>query len=186
MGRLRIVLTVVALAGGISLLGLASPECAYACSCVPPRPIAEYANEPDTLILAGTVTAVGQDLRGRFRVERWFMGFSEVAEIPIQGGNGADCGLPIVVGQRLVLVASAADGVLFPSICSPSGDLSTPEGQALQAETIVAFGEGTPPAETAPSNGGLAIPDILVLGAAVIVGLIAVVAGASFLSSRGA
>lgn len=188
MRHLRIALAVAVLAGGFSILGLAAPDCAYACSCIQPRPIAEYASEPDTLILSGTVTALGQDLRGSFRVERWFKGSSDVAEIPIQGGNGGGCGLGLSVGQQLVMVAYVSEGVLQPSICSPSGDLSTPEGQQLQAETVAAFGEGTAPggAETpaggTPRDGG--IPGIALLGGAVVVGLIAIVAGASFLSSR--
>lgn len=188
MRRLRIALAVAVLAGGFGTVGLAAPDLAYACSCIQPLPIAEYANEPDTLILSGTVTAVGQDLRGTFRVERWFKGSSDIAEISIQGGNGADCGLPLAVGQQLVMVASVAEGVLQPSICSPWGDLSTPEGKVLEAEAVAALGEGTPPGgEDTPSADPpdtFAIPWIVVLGGSVIVALIAVVAAASFLSSR--
>jgi len=118
--RIRIALAVAVLAGGFSILGLATPDCAYACSCIQPKPIAEYANEPDTFILTGTVTFVApESLRGTFRVERWFKGAGDVADIPIQGGMGADCGIPLTVGQQLVMVAYVNDGVLTPSICSP-------------------------------------------------------------------
>jgi hypothetical protein len=186
--HLHIALAVAVLAGGFSILGLAAPDCAYACSCIQPRPIAEYANEPDTVILSGTVTAVGNDLGGTFRVERWFKGSSDVVEIAIQGGNGADCGLGLSVGQQLVMVAYVSEGVLQPSICSPAGDLSTPEGVQLQAETVAAFGEGTAPggadAPGGGTSGGGGIPGIVVLGGAVVVGLLAIVAGASFVSGR--
>jgi len=186
MRHLRIALAVAVLAGSFSLLGLAAPGCAYACSCIPPQPIAAYANEPDTLILSGTVTAMGNDLRGIFRVERWYKGSSDVAEIPVQGGNGADCGLGLAVGQQLVMVAYVTEGVLHPSICSPSGDLSTPEGQQLQAETIAAYGEGTAPGGTETPDGDPpgGIPGIVLAGGALVVAVIAIVAGASFISGR--
>ncbi len=188
MRHLRIALAVAVLAGGFSILGLASPGCAFACSCIPPRPIAEYANEADTLILSGTVTSVGKDLRGTFRVKRWYKGSSDIAEVPIQGGDGANCGIGLSVGQQLVMVAYVSEGVLHPNICSPSADLSTPEGRQLQADAGAAFGEGTVPegaeTPTGATSGDGGIPGIVLLGGAVVVGLIAVVAGASFLSSR--
>jgi hypothetical protein len=188
MRHLRITLAVAVLAGGFSLLGLAAPGCAYACSCIPPRPIAEYAGEADTLILTGTVTAVGQDLRGTFRVERWYQGSSDVAEIPIQGGNGADCGIGLSVGQKMVMVAFVSEGVLHPNICSPYADLSTPEGQQMEAEAVAAFGEGTPPAgEETPTGGaasGFTVPGVVVLGGAAVVVIVMIVAGASFVSGR--
>lgn len=189
MRHLRIALAVAVLAGGFGILGLAAPDCAYACSCIPPKPIAEYAAEPDTVILSGTVTSVApESLRGTFQVERWYKGSSDTAELSIQGGMGSDCGLPLTVGQRLVMVAYVNEGVLQPSICSPWGDLSTPEGTQLLAETVAAFGEGTAPGGVEEPTGGTSgdggIPGIVLLGGAVVVGLIAIVAGASFLSGR--
>ena len=122
MRHIRITLAVAVLAGGFSLLGLAAPGCAYACSCIQPQPIAEYANEPDTLIVTGTVTAYdATSHRGQFHVEWWYQGSSEVADIPIQGGDGADCGLTLTAGQALIMVAFANEGVLAPNICSPWG-----------------------------------------------------------------
>lgn len=188
MRQVRIVLVVAVLAAGFSILGLAAPGCAYACSCMPPRPIAEYANEPDTLILSGTVTAGGGDQLGTFRVERWYRGSSVAADLPIRGGDGANCGIPLTVGQELVMVAYAADGVLSPSICSPYGDLSTPEGRQLQADAIAAFGDGTPPGDSGGPTGGSAgdggIPGIIVLGVGALIAVVALVAGASFISGR--
>lgn len=188
MRHLRVALAIAVLAGGFTVLGLAVPDCAYACSCIQPRPIAEYAGEPDTLILTGTVTAVGQDMRGTFQVDRWYKGSSDSPEIPIQGGNGADCGLGLTVGQELVMVAYLNEGVLAPNICSPWGDLSTPEGRQLQADAVAALGEGTPPAgagETPdPSSGVSGLPGILLLAGAVVAGLVAIIAGASFVSAR--
>jgi hypothetical protein len=186
--HLRVALAITVLAGGFSLLGMAVPDCAYACSCIQPRPIAEYAAEPDTLVLSGTVTAVGQDMRGTFRVDRWYKGSSDIPEIPIQGGNGADCGLGLAVGQELVMVAFVSEGILSPNICSPWGDLSTPEGRQLRADAVAAFGEGTPPGgaeePAGPAPGDSGVPGIVVLAGVVVAGLVAVIAGASFVSSR--
>lgn len=189
MRHLRITLAVAVLAGGFSLLGFANPDRAYACSCIQPKPIAEYANEPDTLILTGQVTAYdATSRRGLFRVERWYQGSSEVADVPIQGGDGADCGIPLTVGQQLVMVAYAAEGVLSPNICSPWGDLSTPEGQQLADETLLAYGEGSPPGGEEPPGGdapeGFAIPWIAVIAGGAIVAVIAIAAAASFVSGR--
>ena len=59
MRHLRITLAVAVLAGGFSLLGLAYPGCAYACSCMEPQPIATYVGQPDTMVLTGAVVAMG-------------------------------------------------------------------------------------------------------------------------------
>jgi len=187
--HLRIGLAVAVLAGSFSLLGLATPDCAFACSCIQPKPIAEYKGEPDTLILKGTVAAYDATARrGVFRVATWYQGSSDVTEIPIQGGDGADCGIPLVAGQQLVVVAYASEGVLVPNICSPFGDLSTPEGQALDAETVAAYGEGTSPGgdELPPTepSGGFAIPAIVPIVGGAIVAVIGIIAFASFVSSR--
>ncbi|HEX4897839.1 MAG TPA: hypothetical protein VFV53_05710 [Candidatus Limnocylindrales bacterium] len=189
MRHLRIALAVAVLAGGFSLLGLAAPGCAYACSCIQPQPIAEYANEPGTLILKGTVTVYDEtSRRGQFHVERWFKGSSDLADIPIRGGDGADCGLTLTSGQTLVMVAFEEEGVLAPNICSPWGDLATAEGQALEAQTIEAFGEGVPVPEGGdtvfPTDDGFAVPMIVPIAGGVIVLIIGVIALASFVSGR--
>jgi hypothetical protein len=187
--HLRIALAVAVLAGSFSLLGLAAPGCTYACSCVQPQPIAAYANEPDTLILKGTVTVYDEmSRRGQLHVERWFQGSSDIADIPIQGGDGADCGLTLTSGQTLVMVAFANDGVLVPNICSPWGDVATAEGQALEAATVEAYGEGVPVPDSGdtivPTDDGVAVPMIVPIAGAVIVLIIGAIALASFVSGR--
>ena len=189
MLRLRIVLAIAVLTSGFSVFQMARPAFTYACSCIQPLPIAEYANQPDTLVLAGKVTAMDPQARlGTFRIERWYKGESETADLRIRSGDGADCGISLTVGQELVMVAYAEESTLSPSICSPWGDLSTPEGQQLRAETIAAYGEGSPPggAETpgTASGTGFAIPGIVLYGSAAILAIIVLVAGASFISGR--
>lgn len=194
MHRFRVALAVAVLAGGFSLLGLAAPDCTYACSCVQPEPIATYGEQPEAMILTGTVAAMDPvTQRGTFHVDRWFKGSSEVSDIPILGGDGASCGIPMAVGQEMVMVAYVQDGILQSSLCAPWGDLSTPEGQALRDEAIEAFGEGTTPGDVgeAPApgtptsgDGGFAIPWIVVIGGGLIVIIIGVIAAASFVSGR--
>jgi hypothetical protein len=151
---------------------LAQPECAYACSCVPPRAIADYRGDKDYAILVGRVADVDANQRGRFEVERWYQGGSADV-VAVQGGGGADCGLPLSAGQRLVLVAfvDPAEQVIHAGICSPSGDLSTPEGQKLGQEVVNVFGAGQ------PIEGGNAGGDIPFLGLAVAGGLLVLLVG---------
>jgi hypothetical protein len=187
--RLRIVLAIALLTSGFSIFQMALPNLTFACSCIQPKAIGEYANEPDTLVLTGTVTAMDPEERlGTFRVERWYKGESETPDILIRSGDGADCGIPLTVGQELVMVAYAEEQTLVPSICSPWADLSMPEGQQLQADAVAAYGEGTPPggAETpgAESPPGLAIPGIVLIGGGALLAIIVIVAGASLISAR--
>jgi hypothetical protein len=189
--HLRIGLAVAVLAGSFSLLGLATPDCAYACSCIQPQPIATYVDQPDTMVLTGTVVAMdAARQRGTFHVERWYQGSSEVSDVPIMGGDGANCGIPLTVGQELVMVAFVADGFLQPNICSPWADLSTPEGQQLRDETIEAFGEGTQPDDAAApgeptsGDGGFAVPWIVVIGGGAVALIVVVIAAASIVSAR--
>ncbi len=188
MHHLRGVFMVAVLAVGFGVVGLANPDCAYACSCIQPRPIAEYGAEPGTVILTGTVTAVDQDQQGLFHVERWYKGTSTAVDLPIRGGNGADCGVALSVGDHMVMVAYVEDGVLHSSICSPWGDLATPEGRQLEDEALLAFGEGTVPGDPGEPAGTppdtFTIPWIVVIGGGAVVVLIVVIAGASYVSGR--
>lgn len=153
--------------------GLGVPRCAVACSCIPPQPIATYGEQAETVIMSGTVVNIGIDQRGAFQVERWYHGTGAVAVAQIRGGDGANCGLFMETGQRLVVVAyRGEDGILQPSICAPAGDLSTPEGQKLLAETEAAFGPGLAPGgEETPTDpdGGFDLVPVLIGGSVVLV-----------------
>ncbi len=192
MRHLRIALAVAVLAGSFSLVGLAAPGCAYACSCIEPQPIGTYVDQPDTMVLTGTVVAMDATTqRGTFHVERWYQGSSEISDIPIMGGDGASCGIPLTVGQELVMVAFVAEGFLQPNICSPWADLSTPEGRQLRDETIESFGEGSVPDDaaapgepTSGDGGGFAVPWIVVIGGGAVALLVVIIAAASLVSSR--
>jgi len=190
--HLRIALAVAVLAGSFSFLGLAAPGCVYACSCIEPQPIGTYVDQPDTMVLTGTVVAMDATTqRGTFHVERWYQGSSEISDIPIMGGDGASCGIPLTVGQELVMVAFVTEGFLQPNICSPWADLSTPEGRQLRDETIESFGEGSVPDDaaapgepTSGEGGGFAVPWIVVIGGGAVALLVVIIAAASLVSSR--
>ena len=183
MSRLRVrqVFAVLALVGITALAGLVDPSSTYACSCVPPGPIAEYRGNPDYAVLAGRVANVDANQRGTFAVEQWFQG-GAAPIVPIQGGQGADCGLPIAAGQHLVLVSFVEGGVVHAGVCTPSGDLSTPEGQALAQEVAAAFGPGVPVEGEPPDTSG--VPFGIPLGVLVGLGALALLVGAVMFIAR--
>ena len=124
---------------------LALPKPTLACSCIGPQPLEQYAKD-GSVIISGRV--VGRDAVGvQVAVDRWFAGEGAAQAVWITGdfGNGASCGVgsePPVNSQWL-WVAWRPDGEpgLQISICAPTGDLATPEGQALLAEAEATFGE---------------------------------------------
>jgi hypothetical protein len=137
-------------------LGMAVPRVAHACSCIGPQPIADYAG-PENVIFAGE--ALGPDEGGvRFGVDEWFSGTEPAEVVRIAGdfGNGASCGVGFTPaeGSEWMVVAwrpppedplgeLEANENLSISICQPFVDLSTPEGQALHADAVAAFGDGS-------------------------------------------
>jgi hypothetical protein len=176
MIRVRTLFAVFALVGLSALAGLVDPNSTYACSCVQPRPIAEYRGDPDYAILVGRVASVDANQRGSFAVEQWFQGGRDPI-VPIQGGQGADCGLPLATGPHLVLVAFVESGIVHAGICSPSGDLNTPDGQALAREVVAAFGPGVTVGGGGPPEGSSVPLGVLIgLGAlaALVIGVMLV------------
>jgi hypothetical protein len=124
---------------------LALPRPAVACSCIGPQPLEQYAKD-GSVIIAGRV--VGRDAVGvQVAVDRWFAGRGAAQAVWITGdfGNGASCGVGAEppVNSQWLWVAWQPDGEpgLRISICAPTGDLATPEGQALLAEAEATFGE---------------------------------------------
>ncbi|MCI0347088.1 MAG: hypothetical protein L0221_16875 [Chloroflexi bacterium] len=166
------ILAALVMLGLMSLGDLIDPSSTYACSCVPPRPIAEYRGNPEYAVLVGRVANVDANQRGTFAVEQWFQG-GAAPIVPIQGGMGADCGLPISAGQHLVLVSFVEGGVVHAGVCSPSGDLSTADGQALALEVVTAFGPGVPADGDPPDAGG--VPVGVLVGISALVLLVAAV-----------
>ena len=175
MSRVRQLVAVLALAAMTSLAGLIDPSSTYACSCAPPRPVAEYRGNPEYLVLVGRVANVDANQNGSFIVERWFQG-GAAPVVPISTGGGM-CGPMVSAGQQLVLVSAVDAGVLQAGVCSPIGDLATAEGQALAQEVATAFGAGRAADGDPPNGTAIPIGVLVGLGAlALLVGAVTVVA----------
>ncbi len=198
------------LAGLLALLVIlvgasaARPATCIACYCLPPESLRAAVADPRTTLFSGAVGGTTGAFT-TFFVDRWFVGTGMAPAVRLRPGtvhlaNGTSvmntCGVDFAPGSRVILAAWRDDeGVLVPSICSPYGDLSKADGQALLAEAIRTFGPGEQPgagptedapAAPAPSEAAAAVvqgattdasaPVALVGGAAVGALLIAVTA----------
>lgn len=194
MRRLAPLLAAFVLAAGT--VG-ALPGRSVACSCIPPVPLPEaVAQSPDLAVFVGTVTALQADPTtggglATIEVEGTFRGPALPPTILARSGNGADCGLPVSVGERRLFTARVDEqGMWSPGICDPQALLGTPDGDAALAEAESAFGPlqaaASPPPLTSP-EGSAGGPDRVVAAAAVVGGLllaIVVVGGAAYLVRR--
>jgi hypothetical protein len=161
---------------GLLVAWLLMPPRTVACSCAMPGPLADVANEPAALVVAGTVGPRVAD-GFAFQVERWYFGASPSPVLTMVPGDGASCGIPLQSGERLIAVAYRDEqGLAHPSICSHYGQVGTPEGQALMAEAERTFGPGPtmgePPSPVDEggvpwpilAGGGVALAGVVLLG----------------------
>jgi hypothetical protein len=179
---------------------LALPRPAVACSCIGPQPLEQYAKD-GSVILAGRV--VGRDAVGvQVAVDRWFAGDGAARAVWITGdfGNGASCGVGSEppVNTQWLWVAWRPDGEqgLRISICAPTGDLATPEGQALLAEAEATFGEvgiifpgsggpaSAPPDPTGDDPAAAGAETVVIAAAVLVLGAGVVVLGGVVLLAR--
>jgi hypothetical protein len=158
------------------------PQRCVACSCMQPLPLAEAsAQSPDLAIFVGTVTGLQPDAAtggglAMIEIEGTFRGPALPPAIVARSGNGADCGLPVTVGERRLFTARVDEqGTWSPGICDPQALLGTPDGDAVLAEAEAAFGPlqdtASPPPLVSPESDS-AGPDPVVAGVAVAAGLI--------------
>lgn len=157
--RIRGLLALVALLTVGAVGSLAQPTCAYACSCAGPLPdVADY-NGPEEVVLVGRVGPDDGSGQYPFAVERWFHGgtaaritLASAAQRQPDGTVAFNtCGVELLVGAHLVLVAYRGDGVYSPSICSPIASVESAEGQAIITDAVKAFGSGVPPGGDGPA-----------------------------------
>ena len=106
----------------------ALPGRSVACSCMPAVSFAEaVAQSPDLAVFVGTVTALQPDATtggglATIGVEGTFRGPAFPPAILARSGNGADCGLPMTVGERRLFTARVDEqGTWSPGICDPAG-----------------------------------------------------------------
>jgi hypothetical protein len=120
--------------------------------------MADYRGDSSHMVLMGRVASVaptGVDVQ----VERWYQGpgGATVSFGPDGfGDQGAACQDPWpAVGSRWIWVAWVPELGARPqtNLCTPKAAIESPEGEAMLASIVRAFGTGTPvepPSETAP------------------------------------
>lgn len=136
------------------MLGTARPVAA--CSCAMPSSLAEQATA-ETAIFSGTADI--RQARGvPVAVERWFWGAGAAPVVWLSAnsfGDSAACGVNVPPpGSRWIWVTwlPGNQGDYGTGLCSPSGDLDTPEGQAMFEEAVATFsGAPIPSIEAAPT-----------------------------------
>lgn len=190
----RVAMATIFLVAMLATRDLAAPRTMAACSCVPwPETLAAYRTDANVRILSGTVVALAGQ-RGTFAIERVFKGPVSGPALPIEGGDGAMCGLHLELGMRMIMAAWTDGDLLQPSSCMPSAILPSPEGDALLADAARSYGgvappggapvdPTTPPVESpGPASTGLALP--IAIGGAVVAALL-LFGGLIVLSRRG-
>jgi hypothetical protein len=174
------------------MLGTAGPV--VACSCAVPTSLAEQATA-EHAIFAGTADVL--QARGvPVVVERWFWGAGAAPVVWLTaesfGDDGGSCRTNVPPpGSQWIWVAwlPGNEGDFGTGLCSPSGNLATPEGQAMFDEAVATFvGAPIPSPEpvltaapaTSPSaapadrtglvvGGAIAIASLALFGAIVLV-----------------
>jgi hypothetical protein len=144
-----------------ALLGvgvLAAPPCVSACSCVPPRPLAEYMQDPGAAVFAGRAGPRTPEAAA-FIVGRWYGGPGAAAVLTLSQEGIGMCGLAVESGVDMILVATRrADGRFEPSICLPFARIGTAEGDRLTAEAVALFGPGFVPAPAPTEHPSAPVP----------------------------
>ena len=167
-GRAVLFLAVAFLVAFGGLLITARPVAA--CSCVAFGSMKDYA-KPENAIFTGTAGAA--QARGvPVQVDRWLWGKGAAPVVWLAAssfGNGASCGTTPPKPDTAWLWVTwlpGNRGDFGTGLCSPSGDLATPEGQALLADALTVFHAIPPPAATpeptAAAAGPAATPDPVV------------------------
>lgn len=157
---LLLALAAVVAASGI-LLATARPVAA--CSCAGPQPMQTYATAENAIF---TGTAGPRDARGvPVAVDRWLWGAGAAPVVWLAKtsfGNGAACGTnPPPAGSTWIWVTwlPGNRGDFGTGLCSPAGDLSTPEGRAMLDEAMAVFTAVEPPTPTPePTPDGVVVP----------------------------
>jgi hypothetical protein len=127
---------------------LAGPLPAFACSCMAPMPtIAEVAQDPGTVIVAGVVQQQFPE-RTAVVVDTWFVGAQPVDTVWLGFGSQmmSSCDPFVTMGERRLLVMSRQAADLFTvNPCVQSGVIGTPAGDEALAAAVELFGGSTPP-----------------------------------------
>jgi hypothetical protein len=144
---LRFTITIAFTLMASSTAVLTMPRTVVACSCLAFETL-KQAVTPESAVFTGTAGL--RQARGvPVEIERWFVGPRAAPVVWLSGqsfGDGASCGIaePPPGSSWLWVARPVEDGTLGTGLCSPSGRLDTPEGQAMLAEAIAAYGAVPP------------------------------------------
>ncbi|HEY8800695.1 MAG TPA: hypothetical protein VIM20_08860 [Candidatus Limnocylindrales bacterium] len=133
-----------------------------ACSCATSGSIKDYA-KPENAIFTGTA-GVARARGVPVQVDQWLWGTGAAPVVWLAAssfGDGASCGTtPPKPGTAWLWVAwlPGNRGDFGTGLCSPSGDLATPEGQAMLADALTVFQAIPPPAATPEPTAAAAGP----------------------------
>jgi hypothetical protein len=164
----------------LGLVCLTTPAPVAACSCVPPDMIIEDIGTSDQVAFVGKPGAPNPG-GIPVAVASWFRGPAPapVVTLAVEGGDGASCGTngPPPGGAYLFVASPNGDGRYAISLCSVVADLSTPEGQAMLAQTTRILGAPSPVGGSPPepsSDVGQTITDNvpLALGIMAAIGIV--------------
>ena len=165
----------------LGLVTLTMPVPVAACSCVPPDMIIQDVEGSDQVAFIGEPGAPNP-AGVPVAVTAWFGGPapSPIVTLAVEGGDGASCGTdgPPPGGSYLFVASPNGDGRYAISSCSVVADLSTPDGQALLAQTTRILGVPSPvggaPPEPTPDLGQTIMDNVpLGLGILAAVGIVA-------------
>lgn len=136
----------VLMAFGI-LLATAGPT--VACSCAMPGPMKDYATVEHAVFTGTAGVQTGRGVPVEVDQWLWGQGAADVVWLSANSfGDSAGCGVnPPAQGSKWIWVTwlPGNNGDFGTGLCSPAGDLSTPEGQAMLTDALSAFAAVDPP-----------------------------------------
>jgi MYXO-CTERM domain-containing protein len=138
----------------VALIGLSQINDAYACTCLPPPPVATAVADASA-VFAGRILEVtdpagpGDDMIARFAITRVWKGPTDRTEIEIRtAANSAACGLSFEEDDTWLIYADSFEGNLTASLCSRSKPLSVAQ------EDLAELGPGSVPGGPGPMPPG--------------------------------
>ena len=133
-----------------ALLGLSQAKDAYACSCLPPPPVATAVGE-SSAVFAGTIVRMTppsqptSQIVATFAVERVWKGPTTETQIEIHTpSSSASCGLSFEPGAKWLIYANEVEGRLSAILCSRSTLYSAAQ------QDLAELGPGTVPGAPPP------------------------------------
>ncbi len=160
-----------------------APDCAYACTCLPPGPPAQEL-AGSSAVFAGKVTSfsapstegTSTDARtATFEVSQMWKGARQGTIVATTPRDSAGCGFEFEVGREYLVYAGTTDGKLSVSLCSRTQQLSD------AAADLQALGSGTMPNTGADAPLAANMPIFLLIPA---LGVVLVLIGAITIRRR--